>query len=243
MHKESELINAKTQSSDHLLELSHAEKQHLLGILDRLPLPRVSSPRPMALDNLSPKVEVLLDTLASEAAPNLKGLVFVEQRIWVVALAEIFALHPKVRGKFSLGTFVGGSQSSKRKTNMANLIEPLNEQATLEKFRDGDTNLIITTSVLEEGIDVSECHLVVCFESPKNLKSFVQRRGRARRQESKYFIFSPHSGNQRSPATWESLEEEMKAAYENDLRHVREAEEKELLNEPGERFYEVESTR
>ncbi|KAJ4297870.1 Dicer-like protein 2 [Kalmusia sp. IMI 367209] len=243
LHKKTNLSTLKAQTSEHLLEWSRTEKQHLLRILNRLPLPRASSSHPMALDNLSPKVEILLDTLATEAAPNLKGLIFVEQRVWVAALAEIFALHPKVRGKFSLGTFVGGSQSSRRATTMAALIEPRNKQATLDKFRDGETNLIITTSVLEEGIDVSECHLVICFESPKNLKSFVQRRGRARRQESKYFIFSPHSGNQRSSATWELLEEEMKAAYENDLRHIREAEEKESMNEHGERFYEVGSTR
>lgn len=77
---------------------------------------------------------------------------------------------------------------------------------------------------------------------PKNLKSFIQRRGRARKQESKYFIFYPQYGNFRAPSTWESLEEEMKKAYLDDLRRVKEAENKELIEESSERSYKVPST-
>ena len=196
----------------------------------------------MSLDHLSPKVEALVELLASEASLDLSGILFVEQRIWIAALAELLSLHPKVQGRISIGTFVGSHISAKRRTTLAVLVEPKNQQGTLDKFRAGDTNLIIATSVLEEGIDISDCHLVICFESPKNLKSFVQRRGRARRMQSKYVIFSANEGNARAPATWEKLEREMKEAYENDLRRVREADENESRDEAGERTYEVAST-
>ncbi|KAF2446838.1 P-loop containing nucleoside triphosphate hydrolase protein [Karstenula rhodostoma CBS 690.94] len=228
--------------SDQLLDLSHAETEYLQKVFSGLPLPTGYASRPMSLDKLSPKVESLVDLLASEADSNLTGLIFVEQRAWVAALAEIISVHPKLQGRLNVGTFVGSSMNSKRKSSIAAMIEPKNQQDTLDKLKGGDINLIIATTVLEEGIDVSACHLVICFESPKNLKSFVQRRGRARRMESKYIIFSPGGVGDRAPATWERLEQEMRNAYENDLRRVKIAEQREMVQEVGERFYRVAST-
>ncbi|KAE8359063.1 hypothetical protein BDV27DRAFT_168835 [Aspergillus caelatus] len=59
---------------------------------------------------------------------------------------------------------------------------------TLEKFQDGLIDLIITTDALEEGIDIPACNTVLNFNCSLNLKSFIQRRGRARRQQSKFII-------------------------------------------------------
>jgi ERCC4-related helicase len=50
----------------------------------------------------------------------------------------------------------------------------------LNDFQQRRKNLIISTNVLEEGIDITACYMVICFNKPPNLKSFVQRRGRAR---------------------------------------------------------------
>lgn len=218
------------------------EKQHLWKILRRLPVTK-DAPNPFnSPRELSAKVDALVDVLEQEASPECTGIVFIEQRVWVAALAEILLVHPRTREKFGVGTFVGTSQSTKRKVNIADFTEPKNQQDTLEKFRAGETNLILATSVLEEGIDVSSCQLVICFEPPKNLKSFVQRRGRARKQRSRYYILLPNIGGGRGPQNWESLEEEMKRAYLDDERKIQEAEEKENQNEEGERYYRIERT-
>ncbi|KAJ4356124.1 Dicer-like protein 2 [Didymosphaeria variabile] len=235
-------LHKQIRTSDQLLDWSHAEMDHLRKILGRLPLPKDYASRPLSLDNLSPKVQLLADLLASEVNPSLTALVFVEQRVWVAALAELISIHPKLRGKLSVGTFVGSSMSVRRKSGIATMIEPKNQQDTLDKFKSGDMNLIIATTVLEEGIDVSACHLVICFESPKNLKSFVQRRGRARRIQSKYIIFMADEGSDRTPAKWERLEKEMRDTYEDDSRRIKEAEEREMIHEEGDRFYRVAST-
>jgi ERCC4-related helicase len=222
-------------SSSQLFDLSINEKEHLLGILKQVPYPVAPSSSMISLANISRKVELLVQLLVTEAkeTPNFTGLIFVEQRVWVATLAEILSVHPQTKELFSVGTFIGTSQSSKRTANIATFAEPKNQQTTLDDFRAGKTNLILATSVLEEGIDVSSCNLVVCFERPKNLKSFVQRRGRARKQESKYWIFVPEVGGGRPPESWESLEEEMKL-------HL--AEEKELEEEVGYRSYRVPTT-
>lgn len=71
---------------------------------------------------------------------------------------------------------------------------------------------------------------------------FVQRRGRARKQRSKYFIFMPEAGAGKSADSWQALEAQMKKAYEDDMRRVDAAEENEQREENGERYYKVSST-
>jgi ERCC4-related helicase len=231
-------------SESQIFDWTNEEKQHLLKILTRLPLINLEICHSVLPDRLSQKVEKLVEVLAKEAQQNpmFTGIVFVEQRVWVATLAEILAVHPQTRDLFRVGTFVGTSKSTKRKTNIAAFAEPRNQQVTLEDFKAGKINLILATSVLEEGIDVSSCNVVICFERPKNLKSFVQRRGRARQQMSKYFIFTPDVNGGRPPESWQSLENEMRAAYENDSRQVQLAEERQMEDEDGERFYKVPST-
>lgn len=196
----------------------------------------------MSLDHLSQKVHLLIDLLSREATNDAEFtcLVFVEQRAYIACIAEILAIHSKTQDLLRVGTYVGTSQSTKRRANIAAFAEPRNQQTTLDDLRSGVRNVILATSVLEEGIDVSSCQLVVCFERPKNLKSFIQRRGRARKAESKYIIFLPEG--ERSPESWESLEEEMKAAYLNDLRQTQGAEDRELQDEDGQRSHEVPAT-
>lgn len=159
------LFEQMVQTSDQqLLEWSFEEKRHLLQILRRMPVPQGSESSPISLKGISPKVEALIEVLEAEASPHFTGLIFVEQRVCVAALAEVLAVHPAIGSSSKIGTFVGTSQSSKKKANVASLPEPRNQQDTLDKFREGQTNLILATSVLEEGIDVSSCHLVICFE-------------------------------------------------------------------------------
>ncbi|KAH6618772.1 dicer-like protein 2 [Boeremia exigua] len=227
-----------------LLDGTNDEKQHLLILLRNLCFRELEPPPSLQTDFLSRKVETLIDVLVGEAQnnPTFSGLVFVEQRTWVAVLAEILSVHPRTRDLFRVSTFLGPSSSSKRKAMIAAFPEPKNQHTTLEDFRAGTTNLIIATSVLEEGIDVSSCHLVVCFERPKNLKSFVQRRGRARMQNSKYFVFVPEVGDSHPPETWEALEQEMKKAYLDDMRQSNLADMREADEEEGTRCFEVAST-
>lgn len=44
---------------------------------------------------------------------------------------------------------------------------------TLDKFRSGEVNLLIATQVVEEGLNVAECNLVVCMNELNTIKSFI----------------------------------------------------------------------
>lgn len=49
-------------------------------------------------------------------------------------------------------------------------------------------NIIIATSILEEGLDVQNCNLVIRFDPSATVCSFIQSRGRARMQNSDYIL-------------------------------------------------------
>ena len=54
----------------------------------------------------------------------------------------------------------------------------------IDNFRSGKYNLLATTSVLEEGLDVPECNMVIRFQIMSNEVSDVQAQGRARAEDS-----------------------------------------------------------
>jgi endoribonuclease Dicer len=61
------------------------------------------------------------------------------------------------------------------------------------RFLNGHVNVLVASDVLEEGIDIQKCNLVVKFDMPKTYRSYVQSKGRARHQSSKYFMMVPHT--------------------------------------------------
>ena len=65
---------------------------------------------------------------------------------------------------------------------------------TLKAFKNGDLNIIVSTSVLEEGVDIRICNLVIRFDKPKTFRPYVQSRGRARAKESNYILFKRKKG-------------------------------------------------
>ena len=49
-------------------------------------------------------------------------------------------------------------------------------------------NVLISTSVVEEGIDVPSCNLVVKYDFPQTFRSYIQSKGRARKRGSLYIL-------------------------------------------------------
>ncbi|POO02607.1 Helicase, C-terminal [Trema orientale] len=71
------------------------------------------------------------------------------------------------------------------------------QQAVLEKFRAGGYNVIVATSIGEEGLDIMEVDLVICFDANVSPLRMIQRMGRTGRKHdgrvdiiflSEYFI-------------------------------------------------------
>ncbi|KAL9677647.1 hypothetical protein QQ045_005880 [Rhodiola kirilowii] len=87
-------------------------------------------------------------------------------------------------------SYLSGSNSS------VDGLAPNVQQETLRSFRSGMVNLLFSTDVVEEGIHVPNCSYVIRFDLPKSVRSYVQSRGRARQNQSK-FIMMLERGNKK----------------------------------------------
>ena len=113
-----------------------------------------------------------------------RGIVFVSMRKTAYNLCEKIRTILDVMQTLNPKPFVGHGQGSY--DGMAWRGE---QEDLLEQFRSGITKLLVCTSVLEEGLDVPECNLVIRFQGAASLRALVQTRGRAsRRPDSKFVV-------------------------------------------------------
>ncbi|KAH1434448.1 Dicer-like protein 2 [Aspergillus fumigatus] len=209
-----------------------AEKAYLVDFLSKIPTSDIH----FALNDpdgfrISPKFESLLNFLDSSDQWEFSGLIFVKQRVTVSAMTSLLSVHPYTRERFRCAAYVGWSNSSASKDILGDLLNMQLQRDTLDDFRSGRKNLIIATDVLEEGIDLSACSVVVCYDKPPNLKSFIQRRGRARRKQSTFAIMFPTDDTSADVSRWQDLEQAMIEAYQDDERQLQSVSALESLDE------------
>uniref|UniRef100_A0A182PSP9 ribonuclease III n=1 Tax=Anopheles epiroticus TaxID=199890 RepID=A0A182PSP9_9DIPT len=68
-------------------------------------------------------------------------------------------------------------------------IEHRKQEEVLKRFRMHECNLLIGTSVLEEGIELPKCNLVIRWNSPANYRSYAQCKGRAKAPGAYHVLF------------------------------------------------------
>ena len=222
--------------------LESEEKVYLQKKLSDVVLPQQDGNCPSVYSSISPKVQTLIDYLRREDSADFSGLIFIKTRAEVAVLSHLLSIHTP---SFEISTFVGASNFSGRKGSIGELADVKNQKTTLDDLRHGRKNLIVTTNALEEGIDVSRCRLVICFDRPPNLKSFVQRRGRARKSNSKYVIMFADDSDSELAAGWTALEIQMREIYMDHKRQLQEIHEEEEIDEEtplGQESLHVEST-
>ncbi|KAH6949901.1 hypothetical protein DER45DRAFT_494835 [Fusarium avenaceum] len=198
---------------------SNEDRTYLAGHLRQI-TPKPIDTTPPTTHDLSHKVYRLIHELLA-AGNGVVGIIFVKERAATHVLCDVLSNHPAIRERYRVGSMVGTSSFGTRKYNMYEFANNTGTQV-LDDFRSGAINLLVATSVLEEGIDVPACNLVVCFDETTTLKSFIQRRGRARMQESKMIALERSSAG---PRAWEDLEEGMKKRYADDQRELARLEE------------------
>jgi ERCC4-related helicase len=179
----------------------------ILDMLENRP-PQDTSTYPV-----SPKVEQLMSFLDDQDHSKCSGLLFVQRRITVSVLYSLLSNHPRTKGRFQCATFVGLSNYSARRYALAELLDLKAQKETLNEFRARQKNIVIATDALEEGIDVTACNLVICFDPPPNVKSFIQRRGRARQEKSKFAIMFSVNEAREKIKDWECLEARLIETY------------------------------
>jgi len=223
--------------------IDDAEKIYLKNLLARIEIP-ADSASPIEDDlNVMPKVQRLIDFLVKDQNENFRDLVFVQTRVEVAVLAQLLSRHVQIKERLIVSTFVSASTSNNRKFDNGKLVNVKNQKNTLNDLRNGRSNLVITITALEEGIDVSACNAVVCFKRPQvmNLKSFIQRKGRARKSSSKFALMFEEGSYCTVLSTWQQLESQMIETYMDDMRCLQEIQGLKVIEESDREFC-VEST-
>jgi Fanconi anemia group M protein len=118
-----------------------------------------------------------------EKNPPSRVLVFVKLRDSVKNIAT--KLTSRTDGLIKAARFVG--QSNKSKTDKG--LSQKKQLEILEQFKQGQYNVLISTNVGEEGLDIAECDLVIFYDVVASEIRFIQRKGRtARHREGKVII-------------------------------------------------------
>ncbi|XP_031435633.1 endoribonuclease Dicer isoform X2 [Clupea harengus] len=123
----------------------------------------------------------------------LCGIIFVERRYTAVVLNRLIKEAGKqdpelayISSNFITGHSIGKNQPRNKQME----VEFRKQEEVLRKFRAHETNLLIATSIVEEGVDIPKCNLVVRFDLPTEYRSYVQSKGRARAPLSNYIMLA-----------------------------------------------------
>ena len=119
-----------------------------------------------------------LRTLLNECQPDSKVLIFVNTRITARRLESVLQTEfPEFKPNQVVGH--GGWDGQQWEGDQDEIIAD---------FHSGKCRLLVSTAVLEEGIDVAACDLVVRFSGLNTLTQFIQSRGRARKDGSRFVL-------------------------------------------------------
>merc|ERR1719447_532093 len=130
----------------------------------------------------------------------MTAIIFVQERTMAVALASLLIkiadMQPDEYGHLRVGYAVGSTSNNFFKAPQSEELKLLAEQEllklqkTLDAFRCKRLNLLVSTSVLEEGIDITQCNLVIRFDRIQEFRSYVQSKGRARAKPSRFIVMT-----------------------------------------------------
>ncbi|XP_049629322.1 interferon-induced helicase C domain-containing protein 1 [Suncus etruscus] len=113
-----------------------------------------------------------------------RGIIFTKTRLSAYALSQWITENKKfAEVGVKAHHLIGAGHSSEFKPMTQN-----EQRDVISKFRTGKINLLIATTVAEEGLDIKECNIVIRYGLVTNEIAMVQARGRARADESTYIL-------------------------------------------------------
>uniref|UniRef100_A0A670YLB4 RNA helicase n=1 Tax=Pseudonaja textilis TaxID=8673 RepID=A0A670YLB4_PSETE len=132
------------------------------------------------------KLTKLRATLMQQFTKNNepRGIIFSKTRQSAFAIYQWINDNPKFEEVGVKAHYLIGTRHNSEFQHMTQ-----NEQKDIiQKFRTGKINLLIATTVAEEGLDISQCNIVIRYGLVTNEIAMIQARGRARAEESIYVL-------------------------------------------------------
>lgn len=146
----------------------------------------------------SKKIRQLIHRLETMYEANhdekIKTLVFVQRRFSAKVLYHVLKIYfaQTDDAALILPDFMVGSNGSMPES-IEQILSAKKDRRVLERFKKNETNVIVTTNVLEEGIDLQMCNTVIKYDHPMTFASYEQSKGRARMKDSEYIVILDNS--------------------------------------------------
>lgn len=169
--------------------------------LKKMPLEHTYHPK----INRLPKI--LLDFFSDETCDNKtsynfskksRALIFTN---YLISVNEIYNALSNNHPDILPSTFIGKSSKYRQKDQLR----------TLQDFKDGIYNVLICTSVAEEGLDIAEVDMVIFYDLHKSLIRLIQRMGRTSRNREGKVVFL--LCGKRENSTYNQCMSKIKSAY------------------------------
>lgn len=183
------MSQAKAMTLDHAIELAetqgpgplraflkriHERPSASTGELLAEPLMQEAIEAAEEIEGHHPKIDLLKEVLEEqfERDPGSRVIVFSHYR----DTAELIIEELSTTEAVCPSRFVGQASRTRNKG-----MTQAEQSRVLDSFRDGSTNVLVATSVAEEGLDIPATDMVVFFEPVSSEIRSIQRRGRTGR--------------------------------------------------------------
>ena len=152
-----------------------------------------------------PKLNEIRKIIEQEVTNNkfVKILLFTQFRDSAVRISEEISKIQNIVPSI----FVGQTKKGETGLSQKKQIE------MLQQFKDGLFNVLIATSVAEEGLDIPKVDLVIFYEPIPSAIRSIQRRGRTGRQDKGRVIMLIAKGTRDEAYNWASKQKEKKMQY------------------------------
>ncbi|XP_043392810.1 probable ATP-dependent RNA helicase DHX58 isoform X3 [Chelonia mydas] len=173
----------------------------------------------------NPKLSKLEEILQEQfkTPDSSRGIIFTKTRQSAHALHKWIQENAKLaRLGIKAAVLTGAGYSNQTKHMTQN-----EQQDVIKLFRKGNFNLLFSTSVAEEGLDIPECNIVVRYGLMTNEIAMVQARGRARAKNSLYSVLAKANSKEVSR---ERLNETLEELTQRVIEEVQAMPEKEYLD-------------
>ena len=130
------------------------------------------------LNKEHPKIEILNNEVKKQfqTNPDSRIIIFAQFRETVRTISEELNKIPGIKAD----NFVGQAMKDHGKGKITGLKQK-EQKAMIEKFREGEINILVATSIAEEGLDIPEVNEVIFYEPIPSAIRSIQRRGRTAR--------------------------------------------------------------
>ncbi|XP_011693477.1 PREDICTED: endoribonuclease Dicer-like isoform X2 [Wasmannia auropunctata] len=144
-------------------------------------------------DQIRKLFEILLQYNNKLSQQKFCCIIFVRERFMTQVIYHILKTLSTQDKQYSflLPDYVLGFQNNPYKNSKeVSCIANWNKKV-LHRFKNGSANCVVATDVVDEGIDVPSCTLIIRYDMPTDFRGYVQSKGRARHSSSSYIILMP----------------------------------------------------